>query len=90
MNINYYICRLYSANMVIMKKILLGIIVLIIGAVSLEARPVDRFVAFSVAQKYAIAQFAMERVTPELVYMGEDEAFYVYNVGASAFVGRHH
>lgn len=86
MNINYYICRLYSANMVIMKKILLGIIVLIIGAVSLEARPVDRFVAFSVAQKYAIAQFAMERVTPELVYMGEDEAFYVYNVGASAFV----
>jgi len=69
-----------------MKKFFLSIFVLIISVMALQAKPIDRSLALTAAQKFATTQFAMERVTPQLVYTGQDEAFFVFNVGDHAFV----
>ena len=69
-----------------MKKIFLSIFVLIISVMALQAKPIDRNLALTAAQKFATTQFAIERATPQLVYTGQDEAFFVFNVGDHAFV----
>ena len=69
-----------------MKKLFLSIFVLIVSIVTLQAKPIDRSLALTAAQKFATAQFAMERAMPELVYTGVNEAFYVFNVGEHSFV----
>ena len=51
-----------------------------------KANPINSSLAFSAAQKFATVQLAFERATPELVYTGPSEAFYVYNVGDHGFV----
>ena len=69
-----------------MKKLFLSLFVLVISIMALQAKPIDRNIAFTAAQKFATAQFAIERATPQLVYTGQDEAFFVFNVGDYAFV----
>ena len=69
-----------------MKKIVLCISVLIISMMALQAKPINRSLALTAAQKFATTQFAMERAMPELVYTGIDEAFFVFNVGDHGFV----
>ena len=69
-----------------MKKLILPVIALLFGALTLQAKTVDRSLADAAAQKFATVQFAAERATPELVYTGAGEAFYVYNVGSHSFV----
>ena len=69
-----------------MKKIVLCISVLIISIMALQAKPINRSLAITAAQKFATTQFAMERAMPELVYTGIDEAFFVFNVGDHGFV----
>ena len=69
-----------------MKKLYLSIFVLIISIMALQAKPVDRSLALTAAQKFATTQFASERAMPELVYTGQDEAFFVYNIGDHSFV----
>ena len=69
-----------------MKKIVLCISVLIISMMALQAKPINRSLALTAAQKFATTQFAMERAMPELVYTGIDEAFFVFNVGDRGFV----
>ena len=69
-----------------MKKLLLSFFVLIISIVNLQAKPIDRSLAFTAAQKFATTQFAIERATPELVYTGANEAFYVFNLSDHNFV----
>ena len=69
-----------------MKKLFLSLFVLAISIMTLQAKPIDRSIAFTAAQKFATTQFAIERATPQLVYTGQDEAFFVFNVGDHAFV----
>ena len=69
-----------------MKKLYLSIFVLIISIIALQAKPIDRNLALTAAQKFATTQFASERAMPELVYTGQDEAFFVYNIGDHSFV----
>ena len=69
-----------------MKKIVLFVFVLITSIITLQAKPIDRSLALTAAQKFATTQFAMERATPELVYTGVNEAFYVFNLGDHSFV----
>ena len=69
-----------------MKKLLLSFFVLIISIVNLQAKPIDRSFAFTAAQKFATTQFAIDRATPELVYIGANEAFYVFNLSDHNFV----
>ena len=69
-----------------MKKFYLSVITLIISIMTLQAKPIDRNIALTAAQKFASTQFVMERATPQLVYTGQDEAFFVFNVGDHAFV----
>ena len=69
-----------------MRKLLLFIIVLVVSAMALQAKPVERNLALTAAQKFAEVQFVAERAQPELVYMGAAEAFYVFNVGDHSFV----
>ena len=69
-----------------MKKFYLSVITLIISIMTLQAKPIDRDIALTAAQKFASTQFVMERATPQLVYTGQDEAFFVFNVGDHAFV----
>ena len=69
-----------------MKKIYLSLFVLIISMMSLQAKPIDHNLALTAAQKFATTQFANERAMPQLVYTGQDEAFFVFNVGDHAFV----
>ena len=69
-----------------MKKIVLCISVLIISIMTLQAKPINRSLAITAAQKFASTQFAMERAMPELVYTGGNEAFYVFNLGDHGFV----
>ena len=53
---------------------------------ALQAKPIDRSLALTAAQKFATTQFAIERATPELVYTGQNEAFYVFNLSDHNFV----
>lgn len=70
-----------------MKRSLFSLLAILLGIMSsLQAKPIDRSLALTAAQKFAATQFAMERATPELVYMGQNEAFFVYNIGEHQFV----
>lgn len=69
-----------------MKKALITIYALIFSTIVLQANPIGRNIAFTVAQKFASTQFAVERAMPELVYTGSQEAFYVFNIGEKGFV----
>ena len=69
-----------------MKKIVLLITVLMFGLTFMQAKPVNVSLAHSAAQKFATAQLAIERGTPNLVYTGPNEAFYVFNIGERGFV----
>ena len=69
-----------------MRKILLSVFVLVISMMALQAKPIDRSLALTAAQKFATTQFAIERATPELVYTGQNEAFYVFNLSDHNFV----
>ena len=69
-----------------MKKCFLSIFVLAVTMMALQAKPIDRSLAMTAAQKFATAQFAMERALPELVYTGANEAFYVFNFSDHNFV----
>ena len=68
-----------------MKKYLF-LLLLALGAIALEANPIDASFAQLAAQKLATVQLEMERATPNLVYTGQDGAFYVFNIGDHAFV----
>ena len=59
---------------------------LIFSMMALQAKPIDKSVALSAAQKFASVQIAVERATPELVYTAQNEAFFVFNIGENGFV----
>lgn len=69
-----------------MKKLFLSVFVLAISMMALQAKPIDRNLAMTAAQKFATTQFVNERAMPQLVYTGQDEAFFVFNVGDHSFV----
>ena len=69
-----------------MKKLFLSVFMLIVSILALQAKPIDRHLALTAAQKFATAQFAIERAMPELVYTGTDGAFYVFNTSERSFV----
>ena len=69
-----------------MKKLFLSVFMLIVSMLALQAKPIDRNLALTAAQKFAATQFAAERAMPELVYTGQDETFFVYNIGDHNFV----
>lgn len=68
-----------------MRKLSLLLLALLFVLTS-KAAPINSSLALSVAQKFATVQLAFERATPELVYAGPNEAFYVFNVGDHGFV----
>jgi len=51
-----------------------------------HAKPIDSHIALSAAQRFATAQWLMERELPELAYTAQNEAFYIFNVGEHNFV----
>ena len=69
-----------------MKKYILILSMLLSGMMTLQAKPIDINLAQTTAQKFAIAQLSMERAMPELVYTGQNEAFFVFNIGDKGFV----
>lgn len=69
-----------------MKKFYLPLLLLVLSTITLQAKPIDRSLALTAAQKFASAQFTVERAMPQLVYTGQDEAFFVFNVGDHSFV----
>mgnify|MGYP002622751766 FL=1 len=69
-----------------MKKIYLTFLLLALGLTTLQAKPVDVTKALVAAQKFSTAQLTMERIAPELVYTGPNEAFFVFGLGDHAFV----
>ena len=69
-----------------MKKVHFLVVVLAISITALQAKPIDRSLALTAAQKFATTQFAMERAMPELVYTGQNEAYYVFNLDDHSFV----
>ena len=69
-----------------MKKIALLVTALMFCLNILQSTPINQSTALTAAQKFASAQFAIERVVPQLVYTGQNEAFFVFNIGESAFV----
>ena len=71
-----------------MKRIALIVAVLLWGATTTIARPVDRMMAESAATRFAMAQFAMERgdMTPVLAYTEPQGAYYIFNFGNRGFV----
>ena len=69
-----------------MKKHYLFLFILTISIISLYAKPIDRSLALTAAQKFATTQFALERATPQLVYTGQNEAYYVFNIDDHSFV----
>ena len=69
-----------------MKRILFTLTMLLSGVMALHAAPVDLSLAQAAAGKFAQAKFAMERQNLELVFTGQDEAFYVFNIGDRGFV----
>ena len=69
-----------------MKRFSLLLSMLIFSMMALQAKPIDKSVALSAAQKFASVQIAVERATPELVYTAQNEAFFVFNIGENGFV----
>ena len=65
-----------------MKKSILLSLVLVFGTIALQAKPIDKNLAQTAAQQFAAAQLAIERATPELVYTGQNEAFFVFNLSS--------
>ena len=68
-----------------MKKYL-SLLFLALCAIALQAKPINASIAQAAAQKLATAQLAMERATPNLVYTGSNESFFIFNVGDHGFV----
>ena len=68
-----------------MKKYLF-LSLLALCAVVLQAKPIDVSYAQLAAQKLASEQLAMERTVPNLVYTGQNAAFYVFNISDQGFV----
>ena len=72
-----------------MKKFTLILLSMLLGGMmTLQARPIDVNMARSAAQQFAMARFALERqnASPQLVYTGQNEAFFVFNIGENGFV----
>ena len=69
-----------------MKKTVLFITALLTGLLFMQAKPIDRNAALTVAQKFASAQLMLQRVEPQLVYTGQNDAFFVFNLGSDSFV----
>ena len=75
-----------------MKKQLILLLALLVGANLLNAHPVGKEKAQAVAQKFANVKFGNEQKTSDLklVYTGVagryTDCFYVYNVGQEGFV----
>ena len=69
-----------------MKRFSLLLFVLIFSMMALQAKPIDKSLALSAAQKFASVQMTIERSTPELVYTAQNEAFYIFNIGNDGFV----
>ena len=69
-----------------MKKVHFLVVVLVFSITALQAKPIDRSLALTAAQKFATTQFAMERAMPEFVYAGQNEAYYVFNFDDHSFV----
>lgn len=69
-----------------MRKSILFLLVLVLGTFILQAKPIDRTLAQTAAQQFATAQLALEKATPQLVYTGQNESFYVFNLNAHSFV----
>ena len=69
-----------------MKKHLLFLFILAFSTIILQATPISQATALTAAQRFATAQLAIERAEPRLVYTGQNEAFFVFNIGESAFV----
>ena len=69
-----------------MKKHLLFLFILALGSITLQATPINQATALTAAQKFASAHLAIERAVPQLVYTGQNEAFFVFNIGEHAFV----
>ena len=67
-------------------KRLLMLVLLSFGTMAVHSTPIDCSVAQSAAQKFATAQFSMERAMPQLVYTGQNEAYYVFNLNDHSFV----
>lgn len=68
-----------------MKRYLF-LLFLALCTITSQAKPINVSFAQTAALKLANNQLAMERATPELVYMGPNEAFYVFNIGDHGFV----
>jgi hypothetical protein len=69
-----------------MKRIVFFLSAVFVGLTSLQAKPVDGRIAYAAAQKFATVQLAVERAAPQLVYTGQNEAYYVFNIGDHGFV----
>ena len=69
-----------------MKKHFLFLFILAFSIMALQAKPISQVTALTAAQKFAATQLAIERGTPDLVYIGQNEAFYVFNIGERGFV----
>ena len=69
-----------------MKKHFLVLFALVISAITIQAKPIDRNTALLASRNLATTQFAMERATPELVYTGANEAFFVFNTSDHSFI----
>ena len=70
-----------------MKRFFLSFAMLFAGMMSLLARPVDFMTARTAAQQFSVERFALERQgVAELVMTGNDDAFFVFNIGDQGFV----
>ena len=69
-----------------MKRILVTLTMLVSGLMASYATPVDLTLAQTAAGKFAMAKFALERQSAELVYTGHEGAFFVFNIGDKGFV----
>ena len=80
------LCIFAPTNLNIMKKLALALWLGLLSLTALQAKPVDRNLVQAAAQKFATAHFVAERPMPQLVYTGNHNAFYVYNIGMEGFV----
>ena len=69
-----------------MKNLILFFSTWLIGLTAIQATPINQATALTAAQKFASAHLAIERAVPQLVYIGQNEAFFVFNIGEHAFV----
>lgn len=69
-----------------MKKTFLLVTALLMGCSFLQAKPIEHNAALTAAQKFATTQLALEKSAPQLVYTGQNDAFFVFNLGSNSFV----